>query len=152
MSATTEPCVFDPRWLTGNRIVDDEHARLLEMVFGLRAICRTFDRKESCSGCAADKVAACEDRVFACISELMDYMVEHFGSEERLMKDLGLAARRRLMFEEHVEDHARLAGHLSDLTLPGAPEMTVGRIADLSALVLEWLDHHIRIHDVPMMQ
>lgn len=152
MSAITEIRAIDPRWLTGNRIVDDEHARLLEMVFGLRAICRAFDRKESCAGCTAEKVAGCEDRVYNCISELMDYMVEHFGTEERLMKDLGLAARRRPMFELHVEDHARLAGRLSDLTMPGAPEMTVGRIAELSALVLEWLDHHIRIHDVPMMQ
>ena len=136
---------------TGIAIVDEEHRQLRAFINRLRAICDEFDSKQTCAGCASDKVSACESALLDCVSDLLGYVVEHFRTEENLMKDLGISVEHHERYLMHAEDHANIADQVALLARPGDQQLTVRSIADTAGVLSRWLDHHIQHHDVPML-
>lgn len=138
-------------FVTGNKIVDEEHRHLCELVYKLRSICTEIETRESCQGCSEERISRCESVLLDCISDLLNFMVEHFRSEENLMKDLGISQKHRERYLIHAEDHANIADHVALLTHPRTPLQTVKTVAETVAVISRWLDHHIANHDVPML-
>lgn len=137
---------------TGIPIIDDEHQRLRDFIDRLREICTEFETRQTCADCPGDKICACEMALLDYVTELLDFMVEHFRNEENLMKDLGISARQHKRYLLHAEDHANIAERVAVLTHPRTPpQETVRAITDTAFILTRWLDHHIAHHDVPML-
>lgn len=136
---------------TGVAIVGAEHRRLRGFIGRLRSICTDFAYKQDCTGCSAERIGACDAALLDCMTELLGFMLDHFRHEEQLMKDRGISARQYERYQLHAEDHANIAGRLAGLTRPQPRLATVREIAETTAHITRWLDHHITHHDVPML-
>ena len=136
---------------TGITMIDEEHRQLRAFIDRLRTICDDFDSKQSCVGCASDKVRGCESALLDCVTDLLGYMVAHFRTEENLMKDLGISVKHHERYLMHAEDHANIADRVALLARPQDRQQTVRAITDTAVVLSRWLDHHIMNHDVPML-
>ncbi len=143
--------VLPDAFITGDAIVDDEHRHLRQQIERLRSICAEYETRQTCQGCASEKISRCESVLLECISDLLAYMVDHFRAEENLMKRRGINQAHRERYLVHTEDHADIANHVAQLTHPRDPGLTVKTIAETTALISHWLDRHIVSHDVPML-
>lgn len=141
-----------PRALsTGIAMIDEEHRQLRAFIERLRSICDEFDSRQTCAGCSSDRISACESSMLDCVTDLLGYMVEHFRTEENLMRDLGISAKQHERYLMHAEDHANIADRVARLARPQDRLQTVRTIADTAGVLSRWLDHHIWHHDMPML-
>jgi hemerythrin-like metal-binding protein len=143
---------LSPGLITGNEFVDREHHRLCELIDDLRTVCGSYHLKSSCEGCSDIKIETCEARYLDCVGGLIDFMCEHFSSEERLMKERGIAASQRERYLSHIEDHASLSDHALGLLKKKDRQLTVQQIAEMASVVRSWIDGHIETYDVPMIR
>ena len=137
-------------WRSGHPLIDDEHQALLAVVQRLPEICESFLSKTDCSGCAPAARQACEARLVGLLGEVIEFVIEHFSSEEAIMRRSLLPAIEPARCEAHFEDHAEIMGRLTDILGALTPETTSGRMRELNASLLSWLNEHIRHHDQPL--
>lgn len=152
MSDQPDQTLLPDALATGFAMIDEEHRQLKAAINRLRTICDDFDNKQTCAGCSVDRISACESSLLDCVSDLLGYVVEHFRTEENLMKDLGISMKHRERYLSHAEDHANIADRIALLARLTDQQLTVQAIADTAAVLSRWLDHHIQHHDVPMLQ
>jgi hemerythrin len=110
---------------TNVSVCDEQHQELFNRVNALNKAVADKNRKE----------------VGNRLDSLIDYVVEHFQSEERLMEERGYAG-----LDQHRMEHENLVSTCADLQ--GKFHANEAEIEEgTMAFIKNWLDHHIPVID-----
>jgi len=128
---------------TGVESIDREHAQLIFHESLLASICCTG--QEECFACALDRRTRCNRQLVDVYEELLDLLIDHFHSEERLMAHLP-----RELAEAHKKEHADLSERLASLVLVPHDRPIMTKPSALHEIVSHWLTDHITQWDIPL--
>lgn len=110
---------------TNVKIADEQHQELFNKVNALNDAVSKKNRSE----------------IGTRLDDLIDYVVEHFQTEEHLMEQRGYAG-----LEEHRQEHKNLVATCADLQ--GKFHANEAEIEEgTMAFIKNWLDHHIPVID-----
>lgn len=137
---------------TGHPTIDREHRQLLASMSQLRRICIDPEHLINCQGCSNRQRSQCETALVSLLGDLFAIILEHFSSEEKVMRDLALRLIDRELCDAHLEDHANISGKVQEIVAALDPLQTAQRIRDLDQLLSRWVKHHIEMHDVLLMR
>lgn len=117
---------WNSRFETGIAIIDTQHKALFEAVNKLADSFKTGTSKT---------------QVKASMDFLVKYTVEHFTTEEKVMKDMAYPK-----LTSHMAEHAQLIAKALDLQakLAEGKPMTM----DVTIFLADWLKHHINEVDM----
>ena len=110
-----------------NEIINNQHKNLLQIINKLIALREQPENKKT---------------VESIIEDLSDYVVEHFDSEEQIMKDIGFPH-----LERHKLSHAQLIEQVLDFQKSfknGDENLTL----EILVFLKEWLINHILKEDM----
>lgn len=141
-----------PALETGNYLIDDEHRLLLGIMKNLRRICIDPASLDSCHGCDQQRRNACEKEVVSQLGDLFAFILEHFSTEERIMRDALMSMTDKALCDAHIEDHAAIAQKVQEIVSRLDSEQTVRRIRELDTLLRRWVEHHIGLHDLMLVR
>jgi hemerythrin-like metal-binding protein len=130
---------------TGIELIDREHEHLLALEARLQPFCEC--ERELCHACASPTREECDRTLSRHFGELLDYMVEHFRHEERLMDCLPREAARAHKFE-----HAEISDHFIKLIQFNKHTDMLVTPSELRSIVRDWLDRHIVEWDYPLAE
>ena len=110
---------------TNVSIADEQHQELFDRVNALNDAVSANNRSE----------------IGSRLDALIDYVVEHFKTEERLMEQRGYAG-----LDQHRREHDNLVSTCADLQVKfHANEVEIEE--GTMAFIKNWLDHHIPVID-----
>ena len=109
---------------TGHAEIDLEHSLLMACVNRLNSVCRIPDSRCSCRDCLARMQSECHADLGNLLGDLLMYLVDHFRTEETLMRSHGVARIAPDFCERHKEDHAAIALTIQELTTNLDPMQT----------------------------
>lgn len=133
---------------TGHPAIDFEHSQLLACMNTLRSLCQEFTTKSDCSSCESGKREGCETQLVALLGDLLAFILEHFRSEEEVMRNSSLLIVDRDVCEAHMEDHANISAKVQEIIVALEPTKTVVLLRELDMLLQSWIRNHIMLHDV----
>lgn len=136
-----------PELATGHQLIDFEHRFLLGSIVRLRKLCIDPVKNVDCSGCSQSGHAGCEDQLISLLGDLFAFILEHFKTEEAIMRDSLLLMVDRDLCQAHMEDHAAISAKVQEVVASLESGRIVQRIRDLEELLDRWLTHHIALHD-----
>lgn len=153
-SPSAQPCAvptfingnLPPLPLTGNTKIDEEHARLHDILYRTLSLCQVS--YPECSQCAPDKRRHCTDTAIDLITDALKFMVEHFRQEEKLLKQQAHTTR----IQAHLDSHAELSRRMSQLIGDYEDNNTALCLFRLVQTLHVWLHKHILEHDLPVIQ
>jgi hemerythrin-like metal-binding protein len=132
--------------------INEEHRLLRQKLSAVSELCPDAQNRNDCARCTLRSPKHCSSVMADIVEDLMSYMVAHFRSEERLMRNTGLYHSARNICEQHMQDH----GDLSDTALKLLTKLNNGtlpvQIAGMSGLLEQWLENHISEHDNKMLE
>lgn len=134
--------------VTGHPLIDFEHRMLLGCISTLRQVCTDFSTREDCGGCAASSRLQCEGNLVSLLGDLLAFIIDHFQTEEQLMRDSLLVMVDRDLCEAHMEDHGAISGKVQQIVAALDPMRTSALIRDLDTLLNSWINHHVLLHDL----
>lgn len=137
---------------TGNALIDDEHRLLLAVMRNVRRICLDPVQFSDCRTCLTTRRAVCERDLVGTLGDLFSFILDHFSTEERIMRDSMMLVTDHDLCEAHVEDHAAIAQKVQEIVSRLDTEHTVERIRELDNLLARWIDHHIGLHDLMLVR
>lgn len=133
---------------TGNPLIDTEHRLLLSCIANLRRICHLPSGMQDCAGCPQIEQDNCESYLVGMLGDLLAFILEHFKTEEAMMRDSLLLMVDRDLCEAHMEDHAAISGKVQQIVAALDPRHTARLIRELDALLSNWLTNHVALHDL----
>ena len=134
--------------ITGHQTIDFEHQMLLNSMSTLRQVCSSFTTRWDCSSCPADSRADCESSLISLLGDLLVFMMDHFRTEEQLMRDSLLVMVDRDLCEAHMEDHAAISNKVQQIVAALDPMQTPSLIRQLDTLLHNWVSNHVALHDL----
>lgn len=137
-----------PALVTGHQLIDFEHRHLLGCITSLRRVCDDQLGRHQCGDCGEAKRNRCEGNLVGMLGDLLAFILDHFKTEEGIMRDSLLLMVDRDLCEAHMEDHAAISGKVQEIVAALDPMKTVSLIRDLDGLLLRWITHHIALHDM----
>ncbi|MBK7899719.1 MAG: hemerythrin family protein [Azonexus sp.] len=137
---------------TGHAEIDLEHSLLMACVNRLNSVCRIPDSRCSCRDCLARMQSECHADLGNLLGDLLMYLVDHFRTEETLMRSHGVARIAPDFCERHKEDHAAIALTIQELTTNLDPMQTADLVGRLHRLLSYWLQDHIARHDAVLVR
>ncbi|MBU1364719.1 MAG: hypothetical protein KKE51_12960 [Gammaproteobacteria bacterium] len=137
-----------PELITGHKLIDSEHRFLISAIANLRRICIDHINLKDCTGCSHDRQARCEMEVVAMLGDVFAFILDHFKTEEMVMRDSLLLMVDRDVCEAHMEDHAAISSTVQKIVSSLDSEHVVSRIRELDALLARWETNHIALHDL----
>lgn len=153
MDAVFMPMAALPSALvTGNALIDDEHRLLLGIMKKVRQICLDPERLRDCASCGQLKRTACEKDLINQLGDLFAFILDHFTTEERIMRDALLQLTDQAQSEAHVEDHAAIAEQVQQIVARLDRDQVVQRIRELDTLLATWIKNHIEMHDMLLVR
>jgi len=138
--------------VTGNALIDEEHRLLLGIMKRVRQICVDPEHLRDCGACGQAKQAACEKDLISQLGDLFAFILDHFTTEERIMRDALLQLTDQAQSEAHVEDHAAIAEKVQQIVARLDHNQVVQRIRELDALLATWIENHIGMHDMMLVR
>ena len=114
----------------GVKLIDDQHMKLIELTNKLFNSC--------VSGCEREESGGIFLKVF---HEIIDYVIYHFNTEERVMERIGY-----LGYKLHKQEHSAFAGKV----LNKAEEFNLGKVKNPLSFVYylrDWVLQHIAVTD-----
>lgn len=131
---------------TGIVEVDFAHAQLLTCMATLRKLC---DRPSSstCFGCDNSQRGNCESNLIGLLGDLLAFILDHFHTEEKAMRDSMLYMVDRHVCEAHMEDHAHISEKIQQIVAAIDPAKTVQQVRELDQLLERWVSNHVVLHD-----
>ncbi len=113
---------------TGVTLIDEQHKEIFRRVDSLLAACREGKGRE---------------RLWEMIEFLSEYVVMHFGAEEKIQSSNGYPGyeAHKGFHEQFMKDFAKLK---EDFEAQGA---TIKMVMETNRIVVDWLVHHIRRED-----
>jgi hemerythrin len=118
--------IWNSRFETGIEIIDTQHKTLFDAVNKLADSFKT----------GTSKAAVKESLDF-----LVKYTIEHFKTEEQVMKDMGYPK-----LTSHIAEHTQLVANAQDLQKKLADGKPV--TMEVSKFLADWLKHHINEVDM----
>jgi len=143
---------LNPALLTGNSEVDAEHRLLLRFLERLRNVCANFDKADDCEACSRACLRGCDTVLIETLGDLLMFLVDHFRTEEDLMRTERVNLVDREICELHKEDHAAISHAVQKIAADLDPMKTATHIRQLHKLLENWVTNHIRLHDVLLIQ
>jgi hemerythrin-like metal-binding protein len=134
--------------ITGHKLIDSEHYFLIAAIANLRRICIDHINLQDCTSCSRDRQLKCEGQVVAMLGDVFAFILEHFKTEEMVMRDSLLLMVDRDVCEAHMEDHAAISSAVQKIVSSLDSEHVVARIRELDALLTRWETNHIALHDL----
>jgi hemerythrin-like metal-binding protein len=131
---------------TGIAAVDFEHAQLLSCMATLRKLCAT-PFSNSCIACDNGQRGNCESTLIGLLGDLLAFILDHFHSEEKAMRDSLLYMVDRHVCEAHMEDHAQISEKIQQIVAAIDPSKTVQQVRELDQLLERWVSNHVVLHD-----
>ncbi len=132
---------------TGLQEVDFEHAQLLACMLSVRQLCSEYKILDTCAGCEASKQIHCESSLIGLLGDLLAFILDHFQTEEKAMRDSLFYMVDRDVCEAHMEDHAHIAEKIQQIVSALDSLRTVVLVHELDALLERWMSHHVILHD-----
>lgn len=132
---------------TGLQEVDFEHAQLLACMLSVRQLCSEYTTRDSCASCDVSKQIHCESALIGMLGDLLAFILDHFQTEERAMRDSLFYMVDRDVCEAHMEDHAHIAEKIQQIVSALDPLRTVILVRELDGLLERWMSHHVVLHD-----
>ncbi len=137
-------------------MLEAEHARLECLLRGLREACCEFDRLKECQSCDKEQIASCQGRLVSFSHDFLDFVIEHFENEERIMTAILGAEDSDRYFHPHQKAHVRLVREMerpmSELSRMSKQGNTAAAIGELYGLTEEMFSEHARACDDALMQ
>lgn len=131
-----------PQLLTGNSEADCEHRLLLNAITRLRGVTSELEHQD-----------AIDLQEFVDIlGDFLAFLVDHFFAEEKLMKACGLTVKEKELCDRHMEDHAAISDTVLRIVSTLDTPQTVPLVRQLHAVLQDWLEHHIQIHDAVLVR
>ncbi len=118
----TSTFVFDDRFRLGIAVIDQQHERFVAY---LNDTWDALERGDS------------KDEFLHILNQLLDYVLEHFSTEEALMRQYGYPG-----LVEHRDAHNRTSDELFAFDMPLMVEEPEAARSFLNFLT-DWLKHHI---------
>ncbi|MBS1144365.1 MAG: hypothetical protein H6R14_1771 [Proteobacteria bacterium] len=137
-----------PALVTGHKLIDFEHRFLISAIANLRQVCIDHVHLQDCTGCSAGQRQTCESSVVSILGDVFAFILDHFKTEEAVMRDSLLLMVDRDVCEAHMEDHAAISTVVQEIVSSLDPQHIVSRIRELDALLARWVTHHIALHDM----
>lgn len=141
-----------PELVTGHKVIDAEHRQLLSSISGLRRICVDQTNRPHCGDCDTSARHHCETQLIAMLGDLLSFVLDHFKTEEAIMRDSLLKLVDRELCEAHMEDHAAISGKVQEIVAALDPMNNVGLIRELDLLLSRWVVNHIALHDMQLVR
>lgn len=133
--------------VTGHKLIDSEHHFLMTAIANLRRICIDYVKSKDCTGCSDERQQRCEADVIAMLGDVFAFILDHFKTEEAVMRDSLLLMVDRDVCEAHMEDHAAISSAVQQIVSSLDPHHVVSRIRELDVLLARWKTNHIALHD-----
>lgn len=133
---------------TGHKSIDFEHRQLLACMTAARSVCEDIVRFKSCGECIETQRARCDGELVRLLGDLLSFILEHFKTEEEIMRDSLLIMVDRDLCEAHMEDHAAISQKVQQIVSALDPTDTVSRLRELDDLLGQWMTNHIALHDM----
>ncbi|RIX45101.1 MAG: hypothetical protein D3M94_13305 [Rhodocyclales bacterium GT-UBC] len=137
---------------TGHKSIDFEHRQLLACMIAARSICDDFRGYRNCSGCIEARRALCENELVRLLGDLLSFILDHFKTEEEIMRDSLLIMVDRDLCEAHMEDHAAISSKIQQIVASLESHNTVNLLRELDGLLGRWINHHVALHDMMLMR
>jgi len=137
-----------PELLTGHKLIDFEHRFLIGAMANLRKVCRDHQGLNDCHGCAEAVQHGCEANLIGLLGDVFAFILDHFRTEEAVMRDSLLLMIDRDVCEAHMEDHAAISKAVQEIVSALDPHHVVSRIRELDGLRTRWVTNHIALHDL----
>lgn len=134
--------------ITGHKLIDSEHHFLISAIANLRRVCVDHVNLKDCTGCSHDRQQRCEAEVIAMLGDVFAFILDHFKTEEMVMRDSLLLMVDRDVCEAHMEDHAAISSTVQQIVSSLDSHHVVSRIRELDALLTRWETNHIALHDL----
>lgn len=149
----TQPCAtptfiagnLPPLPLTGNTQIDEEHARLSDILHRTLSLCRVS--YPECTRCAPDTQRHCTDSAIDLITDALKFMVDHFRHEETLLRQQAHTPE----IQAHLDNHAELSRRMSHLIGDYEDNNTALCLFRLVETLHVWLHKHILEYDQPFV-
>jgi hemerythrin-like metal-binding protein len=136
-----------PALVTGNQLIDSEHCFLISALADLGKVCVDQASVKDCSACGLVRQRCCEELVVDMLGDLIAFVLDHFRTEEALMRDSLLLMVDRFACEAHMEDHAAISARVLEIVSSLDPLRIVSRIRELNGVLSCWTVNHIARHD-----
>lgn len=137
-----------PELVTGHKLIDFEHRFLIGAIANLRKVCVDHTRMENCLSCGEYVQKRCEADLIALLGDVFAFILDHFKTEETVMRDSLLLMVDRDVCEAHMEDHAAISMAVQQIVSSLDPDHVVSRIRELDQLLARWVTNHIALHDL----
>lgn len=137
-----------PELMTGHKLIDFEHRFLLAAIANLRKVCIDHIALPDCHGCGQVLQKRCESQLIGMLGDVFAFILDHFKTEETVMRDSLLLMVDRDVCEAHMEDHAAISAAVQQIVLALDPLHVVSRIRELDHLLSRWITNHIALHDL----
>ena len=134
--------------ITGHKLIDSEHYFLIASIANLRRVCIDHLNLKGCNACSHDRQQSCEADLVAMLGDVFAFILDHFKTEETVMRDSLLVMVDRDVCEAHMEDHAAISLTVQKIVSSLDPLHVVSRIRELDALLARWVTNHIALHDL----
>ncbi len=137
--------------LTGNRTIDLEHQELFAALKAARTICLDLKTHSSCAGCGEARHQQCEQALVDVLGNVLSFVLDHFKTEESIMRDSLLMMIDRELCQVHMEDHAGISAMVERMVSELDSTQTVSLVRELDQLLTRWIAQHIATHDVALV-
>jgi hemerythrin-like metal-binding protein len=131
-----EAFAWNDKFRTGIEVVDSQHQKLVDLVNRLGAICMHQAGTEDLGGI---------------LTELANYTVYHFDTEEEMMRERHISTAHQ---SSHIKAHQHFTAQVGVAAqiLLRATNVTHQLVAPLLEYLIRWLVHHILGQDTRMAQ
>lgn len=137
-----------PQLVTGHQIIDTEHRFLIAAIANVRRICVDHVALENCIACGKNVQDHCEGNLIGLLGDVFAFILDHFKTEESIMRDSMLMVVDRELCQAHMEDHAEIAAKVQEIVSALDSQHIASRIRELDALMSRWVTNHIAMHDM----
>lgn len=137
-----------PELVTGHKLIDFEHRFLVSAIANLRRVCIDHEALVNCKACGRGIREACESQLIGMLGDVFAFILDHFKTEESIMRDSLMIMVDRDVCQAHMEDHAEIAAKVQEIVSSLDSLHIVSRIRELDALLSRWITNHIALHDL----
>jgi hemerythrin len=138
------------------RFIEDEHARLHELLDSLYRTCRNLDNELDCRSCSSEKLASCRGRLVSSFHNLIYLADNHFAHEEDIMQSWPHIAARYGQFRDHQQAHIHimeaLRSTVGECDTLNQQEHTAESYRRLYRRMSQMLEEHARLFDDPFIR
>ena len=138
---------LSPELVTGHQLIDFEHSFLISIIADLRRVCKDYTGLGDCISCGEDPQRRCEAQVVGMLGDLFAFILEHFKTEEAVMRDSLLLMVDRDVCQAHMEDHATISSAVHKIVSSLDTQHVVSRIRELDTVLVCWMANHTALHD-----